>query len=145
MGLLYTHSYYVEPSTIPWDWEDNVVISLVYGGDTRGIGSYLTARSWSKNLEPVPLACVTQNLPWQGTPSATEPFSPPLLASTSCFVIFFLLQHHPRPPPVPLRDCWGPVQILRLRQCAGAGRRLHELCCHPARDPGPPEGAPGLS
>lgn len=64
-------------------------ISRVYGGGIWGIGSYLTARSWSKNLEPVSLACVTQNLPWRGTPSATEPFSLPLLASTSGFTLFF--------------------------------------------------------
>lgn len=89
MGLLYTHSYYAELSTVPWDWEDSVGISRVYGGGIWGIGSYLTARSWSKNLEPVQLACVTQNLPWRGTPSATEPFSLPLLASTSCFAFFF--------------------------------------------------------
>lgn len=98
MGLLYTHSYYVEPSTIPWDWEDNVVISLVYGGGTRGIGSYLTVRSWPKNLEPVPLACVTQNLPWRGTPSATEPFSLPLSDSTSSFAFFLSSSASPETP-----------------------------------------------
>jgi hypothetical protein len=72
------------------------------------------------------------------------PFLSPSLPCLTILLCLFLLQHHPGPPPVPLGDCRGPVQTLRLYQCPGAGRQLHELRCHPARDPGPSEGAPGL-
>lgn len=67
--------------------------------------------------------------------------SPPCLTTCICLL---LLQHHQGPSPVPLRDCRGPVQALGLHQCRGEGRQLYELRSHPARGPGPPEGAPGL-
>lgn len=71
----------------------------------------------------------------------------PVHLSLPCLTICFCLlplQHYPRPPPVPLRDCRGPVQALWLHQCRRAGRQLHEFGSHPAGVPGPAEGAPGL-
>lgn len=67
--------------------------------------------------------------------------SPPCLTTCICLL---LLQHHQGPSPVPLGDCRGPVQALGLHQCRGEGRQLSKLRSHPARGPGPPEGAPGL-
>ena len=67
----------------------------------------------------------------------------PLPRLTICFCLL-ALQHHPGPPPVPLGDCRGPVQVFRLHQRRGAGRQLHEFGSHPAGVPGPAEGASGL-
>lgn len=48
------------------------------------------------------------------------------------------------PREVPLRDLGGQVQPLGLYQCWREGRSSHELCPHPARDPGPAKGASPL-